>query len=188
MSEEVFTLRESGDSVDPETGEKREYETIPEGTILETEVLGLEKKVMPYTDDDGNEITKVEFAFRVIEEGEYLNRRLWGQTPTTFSTHEDCKLTAWIKEVLGVVDLPTGFQFRPKDLNGKKVRAVVGVRYYTPKGQTDQKAVNFVGDVMKSRSVASAPATPAVAPTAPAPTLASVASSLGGEEFGEEPF
>lgn len=183
MSEDTFTLREAGDSsVDPETGEKKEYETIPEGTILETEVLGLEKKVMPYTDDDDQKITKVEFAFRVIEEGDYLNRRLWGQTPTTFSTHEDCKLTAWIKEVLGVEDLPTGFQFSPKDLKGKKVRVEVGVRYYVPKGETDQRAVNFVGDVMKSRSVASVPT------SVPVPTLASVASSLGGQEFDEEPF
>ncbi len=191
MTEETFTLRPAGEGPVDENGEKKEYPTIPEGTILDVECLGLEKKTMPFKDDDGNDVVKVEFSFRIVD-GEYENRRLWGQTSTVFSTHEDCRLYQWVKALLGVDDLQPNFTFRAAEMKGTRARAEVGTRTYTPRNSTEVKEVNFVGDLMPARSnTAAAPAsngTGTVTTTAaPAPTLASVASAFGAEEV-EEPF
>ena len=177
MSDEVFTLGEPKSS-GGDDGENREFTIIPEDTVLEAELLEMNRKLMPYKNDDGDDVYKVEFTFRVVEDGEYKNRRVWGNTSTAFVNHPDCRLYSWVKALLGVEDLPGGFAFRPKDLLGSKARVVIGIRKYTPRNSTEEKAVNFVSELAPSRALVRA-AAPAPAP-APAPVPASATD--------EEPF
>jgi len=148
-----FTLVET---VPPEEGEKKEFDIIPDDTILGAVVVKSEKAVKPYKDDDGNPIIKVEFSFKVTDEGEYRNRRVWGETPTTFTTHPDCKLRAWVQEALAVAELPKDFTFNLADLNDQPVRVVVGVRSWTDKSTGNLQERNYVKDVIRDRDHAEA--------------------------------
>lgn len=118
-----FTLEEREDT---------EFEVIPADTVLETTLEEVEVKESPFwlDDDDHSKGKKkqVSFKFKVTEEGDYKNRVLWGNTPTTFSTHPDCKLRVWVQEILGQDDLGGGFTFDTDHIEGLPVKVVVGNR------------------------------------------------------------
>ena len=42
--------------------DKTEFVVIPEDTMVEAELLGMEKKKMPFQDDNGNDVFKVEWT------------------------------------------------------------------------------------------------------------------------------
>lgn len=123
-----------------------ELEKIPDGEILQAEVVKVGKQTKPWKDDDGNDVVRVNFEFRVTEEGPFFGRRVWGETPTTFSTHSDCKLRVWIQELLGEDDLPKGFNLKTSMVEGLPCRIAVAQRT----NQTTKKTTNFVADVIRA--------------------------------------
>lgn len=124
-----------------------EFETIPQGLVLDAELLEVKEKTMPFKDDDGNEIVKVEFSFKVIEEGQWKNRRVWGQTPTTFSMNPSCKLRSWVQELLNVPRLPADFALDTDDLVGLTCRVAIDHRIQKkPDGDITRE---FVSDVIR---------------------------------------
>lgn len=109
-----------------------EFETIPENSVLEAEIVDCRERETIF-DIDRNDPSKgkqreVSFRFRVTEDGDWYNRQVFGRTPTTFSTHPDCKLRIWVQEILDFDELPEGFEFEPEDLVGLTTRVVIGNR------------------------------------------------------------
>lgn len=143
-----------GDTFVLEEREEGSFSVIPADTILEAEIESVKKIVKPFTDDNGDPVRRVEFAFRIIDDN-FHGRKVWGDTPTTFTTHPDCKLRAWVQEALAVSELPKSFTFNTDSLQGEKVRVVVGVREWVKDGETQQR--NFVTDVLRSRDANSLP-------------------------------
>ncbi len=138
MSDEEFVL-----------GEYEPQEIIGDGEILAAEVASVEVEDSPFKTDAGQPQKRVNFRFVVTEDGDYQGRNVYGGTPTTFTTHPDCKLRVWVQEILGQDDLDTGFSFKPETLVGCPVRILVGVR--ERKGQDGSPVLkNFVSDVIRS--------------------------------------
>lgn len=106
-----------------------EYVAIPANSVLLAEVLKVEERDSFFWNDvddhSKGKQREVSFRFKVIDDGEYNGRNIWGKTPTTFSTHPDCKLRVWVQEILGVDDLPKDFEFEEEDLEGSEVKIVV---------------------------------------------------------------
>lgn len=120
-----FTLTKS-DSV--------EFEAIPANEVIEAMIEEVEVKDSPFDVDEGDpskgKKQQVSFKFRVTEEGQWNNRVLWGNTPTTFSSHPDCKLRVWVQEILGLDSLnpDDDFSFDTDHLVNMPVNIVVGNR------------------------------------------------------------
>lgn len=128
---------------------------IPEDEVLEAEVTRIKQITKPYKDDDNNDVKRVEFSF-LVEDGQgYDGRRIKGDTPTTFSENEKCRLRNWAQEIMGV-EIPSGFKLNTDDLEDSKVRIVVGQRKYTK--DNEERIYNFVKDLMRTKG--GKPATP----------------------------
>ena len=129
-----------------------EIQAIPANEVLAAEIVTCEERETPFWIDDKDHSKgkqrQVSFWFRITEDGEYYGRNLFGNTPTTFSTHPDCKLRIWVQEVLDMDSLPEGFEFEPSDLEGLPVKVVVGNRPKTNQdGSVTQK--DFVEQVIR---------------------------------------
>jgi hypothetical protein len=151
MSDEQFVLEDARGGGG--AGEKKEFDPIPDGTMVEAELVSAEKRLHKFfKDDDGNPQPIVTFGFRVTQSGPYHNRRVWGDTPTTFNSHENCKLRQWVEGLLGENDLEPGFTFKLSDLIGSHARISIEYQEWDSKrepGKRDWK--NFVADVFPSR-------------------------------------
>lgn len=145
MSDEEFVLTEAP-----------EYDAIPDGEILAAEVVSVEVKEAPWEDKNtGQKAKRVNFRFVITEEGAWQGRTIFGETPTTFTTHPDCKLRVWIQEILGSDDLGDGFRFKPSALDGMPVRIAANQRERkAADGSTQYK--NYVGDVIRANTVKTA--------------------------------
>ena len=117
-----FTLEES---------EVPEFEVIPEGTIHPATIVSVEERETPWLIDDNDPSLgkkhQVSFRFQ-ISEGEHKGRTLFGNTPTTFTNHPDCKLRAWVQEILGQNGLPVGFNLDLEELVDLPVKVAVAHR------------------------------------------------------------
>lgn len=128
-------------------GSKRTWVAIPEDTVLEAEVRAVKQVKKPFKADDGSDIWKVEFEFAVEHNGK--QRKLWGETPTTFSSHPDCKLTNWVTAILGRT-VAEGESLNTDVLVGEHCRVMIGQRSSVKDGE--QQIRNHVKDVIPSRS------------------------------------
>lgn len=144
---DIFVLQEA----DLSDSDNTTYTPIPEDEILDAEVVSIQKVIKPFKDENGNEIERVEFSFKITD-GEYASRKVYGDTPTTFTTHPDCKLRAWVSEILGA-DIPAGFKFDPDTIVGLPVRIVIGAREANSK-KYGKYIRNFVKDCIRSRAAA----------------------------------
>lgn len=121
--------------------EAEKFSVIPEGAILEAEVVKAQEQDSFFWVDKNDESKgkqrEVSFRFAITDDAEFVDdetgetvsfagRQLFGRTPTTFSNHPDCKLRVWVQEILGVDELPVGFEFEPEDLEGLPVKVAVG--------------------------------------------------------------
>lgn len=128
------------------------FEAIPADTILECEVEQVEDRETPFwidrNDESKGKQRQVSFRFRVTGPEEYKGRVLFGNTPTTFSNHPDCKLRVWVQEILGQDQLPVGFKLDLSQLEGAPVKVAIGNR---DKKAADGSTVtkDFVADVMR---------------------------------------
>jgi hypothetical protein len=124
----MFTLQES---------EQSDFEVIDEGETVLAEVVRCEVRETPFWVDENDQSKgkqqEVSFRFSVVS-GPHKGRTLFGRTPTTFTSHPDCKLRAWVQEILGSDNLPVGFSFDPSDLETLQVNVIVGHR---PKKNAD---------------------------------------------------
>ena len=125
-----------------------EYPVIEEYTTLDVEVELVEERDSIFRDDAGNIQRKVAFKFHVLD-GEHKDRRLWGDTPTTWSSDERCKLRMWAQQIMGRT-YAKGEPLNTDDLVGQRCRAVVGVR--TKKA--DGSKSNYVSDVLPAKGAA----------------------------------
>lgn len=128
--------------------EESNWTPIPEDSILKAEIVKIEETTKNFGEGD---VPRVEFAFLVREPGnEYDGRRLWGDTPRTFSTDSRCKLRIWAQEIMGQ-QLPEGFKLNTDDLVGLECRIAVGMKTYTNK-QGEAVSKNFVTDVLRTKA------------------------------------
>lgn len=158
---DTFTLEES-------TGD--EYALIPDGTVLEAKVGSAKVVTTKMVDEEtGDPVKQVEFTFIVQDEtcpDEQGNdmpvkgRKAWGRTSTKFTTHENCRLRAWVTEIMAVNELQSGFRLDLEALEGSLCRIVVEVNTWEDKkagpdpdtGETRYKSNNRVKEVIRSRT------------------------------------
>lgn len=133
--------------------ESEEFEAIPEGELLEAEIVNCELRETPFLIDENDpskgKKEQVSFRFRIVEDGPYFGRTLFGNTPTTFTTHPDCKLRVWVQEILGMDSLPIDFEFDTETLIGATVKVIVGNRFKTA-ADGSQVAKDYVDTVARS--------------------------------------
>jgi hypothetical protein len=91
---------------------------------------------------------------------------VWGETPTRFNTHPECKLRNWAQSILGQ-ELPPGYRLDTDVLQDAETRAIIGYKEYT-KGDGTLGKRNFIKDLM--------------------PTSEAIAASTSAPAFAEEPF
>lgn len=130
--------------------EAEQFEAIPDGEILAAEVSNVEHRETPFEDErnPGKNRWEVSFRFKVLEEGPFYGRTVFGRTPTTFSSHPDCKLRVWVQELLGEDSLPSGFKFDTDTLIGLPCRIAVTMKEKPGKDGTPVKR-NDVVDVLR---------------------------------------
>lgn len=148
---------------------KKDFPAIPEGQILNVEVIEVELRDRPEwaLRNPDDETKEVSFRFRVLD-GEYAKRNLWGTTMPWFNFSPKCRLRIWVQGILGVDELPEDFELKLNDvydadkritkqlftdLGGKRARVLVGNRVNKKTGELR----DFVQDVFAAEA---APALP----------------------------
>lgn len=101
---------------------------IEDDTVVPAEVLKVALQIKPFKDDDGNEIKKVVFQFRVDDpDSPHDGTMLWGETYPSFTTHPRNRLRQW-SEILLDTQLPPGYTLDTDSLIGTRCRLIVGLR------------------------------------------------------------
>lgn len=118
---------------------------MPDDDIQRVKILTVKVAEKPYKDDDGNNVKKVEFK-TVVVGGDFNGNYVWGETPTRFNTHPDCKLRNWAQSILGQ-ELPAGYRLDTDVLEGAEARAIIGYKEYV-KGDGTPGKRNFIKDLM----------------------------------------
>ena len=113
----------------PGEGGERVFEPLPDREILEVEVVSVEERDKPewMTSYDPEVTTEVSFRFRVVS-GPYEKRNSWGTTPVFFNYSPKCRLRIWVQGILGLDELPEGFELKLDELAGRRCRVLVGNR------------------------------------------------------------
>ena len=154
MSDTTFVLEES-------TGV--EYELIPDGTIVPAKVVEVKRETTKMKDQvTGDPVEQIVFKFALLTDDYGEGKVVWGRTSTKFSTHENCRLHAWVLEIMGVNELPAGFRLDLQDLVGNECRVSVEVNTWEDKkagpdpetGEIRYKSNNRAKDVIRSRASA----------------------------------
>lgn len=149
MSDE-FVLAESAGSQDGE------FTPIPDGTFVDAELVAVEATTHKYFKEDNGDPKKVvNFEFRILD-GEYKNRRVWGNTSQIFSSNENCKLKLWTEALLGVDELAPGFKLKLGDLVGQKAGVMIDLQTWNDKTTQEERSRNQVSDVLPVSAVKAA--------------------------------
>lgn len=120
-----FVLQKGGDSP-ASFGEG--FEPLPDRAILDVEVVKVEEREKPeWAIYDPEVTTEVSFRFRVVG-GPHDKRNIWGTSAVFFNYSPKCRLRIWVQGILGVEELPEGFDLNLDDLTGRKCRILVGNR------------------------------------------------------------
>ena len=126
---------------------KRSFDPIPEGEIVDVEVVAVEiREINPefkakYKIKEDQEIS---FRFKVTA-GNFKNRNLWGNAKPLWNDSDNCRLRLWTQEIFGVDRMPEGYEFDTDDFTGMRARVVV--RNYTKR---DGSIGDGVQDVLRS--------------------------------------
>jgi hypothetical protein len=135
--------------------EEQDFQLIPEGDVLAAEVAQCEVRDTPFDDDKnpGEKQKEVSFRFEITESGEFYGRTVFGRTPTTFNTNENCKLRQWVQELLGMDKLPENFRFNTDTLIGLPCRVSVAQRTSKPSEKYPRgRTTNYAFDVLRANS------------------------------------
>jgi len=133
--------------------ERKTFKLLPAGEIMIAEVVECAERQSPFWVDKDNESMgkkqEVNWKFRIIDARfpDYAGRFIWGSTPTTFTTHEHCKLRQWVEEVFAT-EFEIGFDFELGELVGQDVRVIIGNRTYMKDGQ--QVTKDFVDSLLRA--------------------------------------
>jgi hypothetical protein len=134
---------------------------MEDGSIWPAKVISVKVVEKPYFEDDGvTKVRKVEFKFEIIDNvtGQFNEVNVWGETPTKFNTHPECKLRNWASAILGMPELPVGYRLETDVLQGNTCRVNVELYEYEDKkgpkdpatGKGFMKQRNRVVDIMPS--------------------------------------
>jgi hypothetical protein len=110
-----------------QTQKKRTFDPIPEGTIVDVEVVSVELRDLNpefRAKYKIKETQEVSFRFKVIS-GPFANRNLWGNAKPIFNDADNCRLRLWAQEILGVDRLPADYKFDTDHFAGLKARVLV---------------------------------------------------------------
>lgn len=153
----MFTLEEAT--------ELPEIPAFDDGSVLDAEVVSCKLVEAPFKDDEGNPVKQVEFVFELPghtvpgSDGGTFTRRVYGNTPTTFSTSSKCKLRAWVTEIMSVDELPTGYRLELENLIGNPCKVILKKNSWEDKkapiradGTYPIKEGNRVTDVIRASS------------------------------------
>jgi hypothetical protein len=127
--------------------QKRKFDPIPEGEIVDVEVVEVEIRDLDsefrakYKIKEDKEVS---FRFKVIS-GQYSNRNLWGHAKPYWDNSDNCRLRLWTQELFGVDRMPDDYEFDTDDFTGKTARVVV--RNYKKR---DGSTGDGVQDVLRS--------------------------------------
>ena len=109
------------------TQKKRTFDPIPEGSIVDVEVVSVELRDLNpefRAKFKIKETQEVSFRFKVIS-GDFKNRNLWGNAKPIFNDADNCRLRLWTQEILGVDRLPADYEFDTDHFPGMKCRVLV---------------------------------------------------------------
>lgn len=139
-----LTLQNSDDDQEVRT-------PIPDKSIFEAEVVQIKEEDTQWEDkfNPGEKTKQFVFIFKVLDEGQFNDRWVWGNCSTWFSDSSTCKLRQWIQAILDVDILPQGFIVDTDDLVGQQARIIVKA---APKKDDSSKMVNWVQEVRPSRN------------------------------------
>jgi hypothetical protein len=131
----------------------REFSVIPEGEILQAELLNVKVVEKPWDDKLTGEPQKmVSFEFVITEDCPYKNQHVWGETWTSFNTGSP--LYRWVKELLGQDQLEVGFKFDTDNLDGLTGRVLIGNRPKKDKNTGNVTGTHYyVEDVYRASDV-----------------------------------
>lgn len=135
----VYELQEAAE------GSLEEFAEIPVDTKVTARLTAIKEETKPFKDDDGNDIKRLQWTF-VVTDGEYNNRKIFGDTGVKFVEHPECKLYAWAGSLLGT-ELPKGFRLNTDDLIGLRADLRVGQKRYTKKGASKETVLPIVEDI-----------------------------------------
>lgn len=131
------------------TLEEANFVPLPEEVWMAAELAECKLITKEYTDDSGNPIKKVLFKFVIVEPGRWEGQHVFGETPTRFNDHPDCKLRNWAQEISGTEFTAKGQELNTDVLLGMRCRISCAAREYEKDGE--KKRHTFVKDVMRSR-------------------------------------
>lgn len=124
---------------------------IDDGEIYAAQLVNITQKLKPFKADDGSDIYKLEFKFRLSADDGHDGDDIWGDTGVKLINHPGCRLTAWATTLLGR-DLVKGQRLDTDDLLDRPCRVVIGKREYADKATGMQKTHNFVRDILPTRA------------------------------------
>jgi len=112
--------------LEAKSSEEREWENLPDSSLVAAKLVGFEETEFTYTDRDTGQPEKAErytWFFEVTEGGKFNGRRLRGQTSRMFTIHENCKAMNWVIALVGR-NVEEGEKVDPTTLYGTACRVV----------------------------------------------------------------
>jgi len=137
------------------TVEEPEFVLLPEDTLLRCRLNAVNPKEVPYRDKNTGEqktFTKWEWEFQVIE-GEFAEKKIWGETNDKLTTHPDNKPRNWAEAILGQ-ELDLGMEFDTDDIVGLIADVTVYHHHYTKNGE--DRTIAKIQDVLPAGKLSSA--------------------------------
>ena len=86
------------------TPELGDWVNVPDNSLLNAKFVDIEPhEFMWFNAETGKDelVKKWNWKFEVTEPGEFQGRIIRGQTPTTFTNHENCKAMNWMVAIAG---------------------------------------------------------------------------------------
>lgn len=119
------------------TAPAADFEVIPDGEVLEVELLEVTSKATDWGD-------RLTWVFTVTEQGPWSGRRVYGNTSAKFVRHSECRAYNWASSMTGdkYEDADT---FDTEDLHGRPARVIVR---HSPDRKDPDKVWQNVDDVL----------------------------------------
>lgn len=126
----------------PGGGGFKQYPLIPEGKIVDAEIVAVEEREMPDWKIRNPEQTR-EISFRVkVLADPYKGKNLWGSTLPFFNYSPKCTFRLWVQACLGLDELSEGYELDLADLAGRRVRVLVG---------NSQRGKDYIQDIIAAK-------------------------------------
>lgn len=144
----TFTLRA------PNEDEIAREKPLPSGETFNAEVTAIDEKVLPFKTKDGDDVTRIEFTFRILDEP-HNGKIISGEVYPEFYISDRCQLRNWAQELLQA-EIGDGFSLDTDMLVGKRCRILTAGRPYTNKEGNPAEYIH-VGNIFRPVSDGGAP-------------------------------